>query len=350
MSKLLSIQYLRAAAALMVVFFHADGMAQEYFRFAGLPFGASGVDIFFVISGFIMWVTTAPERITPASFVMNRVIRIVPLYWMMTLLLYGGWLIFRDPATLPSLWNLVRSLLFIPYVSPRSGEIQPLLIAGWTLNFEMFFYAVFAGALLISRRHRALIICVILGALVAWPLFDKPSSAIARTYTSPLLIEFMIGCLLGLMYERGALPRPGVSAFLLVTGCGLLVTSGMLPAADIAAARFLHWGLPAFLIVTGALGLESKLKEWRLPMLLGDASYSIYLTHGAVLSAVKSAVLLSGSDKGLLIPAEFIFAGCIASVAAGVGIYYAVEKPLIAAGKKFVMSKRGHAIINQRPA
>ncbi|MDH8644554.1 acyltransferase family protein, partial [Klebsiella pneumoniae] len=78
MPKILSIQYLRAAAALMVVFFHADGMAEEYLNFGGLPFGAAGVDIFFVISGFIMWITTASERTTPASFAVTRIIRIVP--------------------------------------------------------------------------------------------------------------------------------------------------------------------------------------------------------------------------------------------------------------------------------
>lgn len=334
MPKLLSIQYLRAAAALMVVFFHADGMAQEYFGFAGLQFGAAGVDIFFVISGFIMWVTTASERITPASFVANRIVRIVPLYWAMTLLLYGGWLIFRDPATLPSLGNLVRSLLFIPFVSPRTGEIQPLLIAGWTLNFEMFFYAVFACTLLVARRYRAVVVCGVLGALVAWPLLAALSSPLALTYTSPLLIEFMIGCLLGVMYERRALPRPAIAAFVLVTGCGLLLTSGMLSAADTGAVRFVHWGLPAFLIVTGTLGLESKLKEWRLLMLLGDASYSIYLTHGVVLSAVEGVVFLSGWGGGNPVSGEFILAGCIASIAAGVGVYSAVEKPWAALGRK----------------
>ncbi|MFX8633201.1 hypothetical protein ABTM26_19635, partial [Acinetobacter baumannii] len=82
-----------------------------------------------------------------------------------------------------------------------------------------------------------------------------------------------------------------VAVFLLATGCGLLLTSGVLSAANISASRFFHWGLPAFLIVTGALALEPKLKDWRLPMLLGDASYSIYLTHGVVLSAVKNAVV-----------------------------------------------------------
>lgn len=344
MPKILSIQYLRAAAALMVVFFHADGMAQEYFSFQGLPFGAAGVDIFFVISGFIMWITTGSERTTPASFAVNRIIRIVPLYWAMTLLLYGGWLIFRDPATVPSLGNLVRSLLFIPFVSPRTGEIQPLLIAGWTLNFEMFFYAVFALALFFARRHRALFVCAVLSALVASALFVTPSGPAALTYTSPLLIEFMIGCLLGIVYERRALPRPSVAAFLLALGCGLLLTSSMLPAANITAARFFHWGLPAFLVVTGALGLEPMLKDWRLPRLLGDASYSIYLTHGVALSAVKSAVLWSGMGGHTLVSGGFILAGCVASVATGVAVYYAIEKPLVVACKKLA------AVIRQAPS
>lgn len=350
MPKILSIQYLRAAAALMVVFFHADGMAQEYFHFQRLPFGAAGVDIFFVISGFIMWITTASERTTPASFAVNRIIRIVPLYWAMTLLLYGGWLIFRDPATVPSLWNLIRSLLFIPFVSPRTGEIQPLLIAGWTLNFEMFFYAVFALALLIARRHRAVFVCTVLSALIVSTLFVPPSGPVALTYTSPLLIEFMIGCLLGVMYERKALPRPAVAVFLLATGCGLLLTSGVLSAANISASRFFHWGLPAFLIVTGALALEPKLKDWRLPMLLGDASYSIYLTHGVVLSTVKNAVVFSGNGAPSLLAGGFILVGCLASVVGGVLVYRMIEMPLVAICKNLAtVVRRPAAVAAHRP-
>jgi exopolysaccharide production protein ExoZ len=130
------------------------------------------------------------------------------------------------------------------------------------------------------------------------------------------------------MYERQALPRPAVAAFLLVVGCGLLLTSSMLPAANITAERFWHWGLPAFLIVTSALALESKLKQWRLPMLLGDASYSIYLTHGVVLSAVKSAVVFSGKGAQPLMSGGFIFVGCVASIVAGVAVYQLIERPL----------------------
>src|SRR5262245_20527151 len=122
MSRIVSIQYLRAAAALMVVFFHAEGMAAEYFNIGCLPsFGAVGVDIFFIISGFIMWVTTAPERTTASSFIVNRIVRIVPLYWLVTLLLYGGWLIFRGPASLPPVSHLLLSLSFIPFIPERAG-------------------------------------------------------------------------------------------------------------------------------------------------------------------------------------------------------------------------------------
>jgi exopolysaccharide production protein ExoZ len=344
MPKILSIQYLRGAAALMVVFFHADGMALEYFNFGWPPFGAAGVDMFFVISGFIMWITTASERATPVSFIVGRIVRIVPLYWAVTLLLYGGWLIFRDPATVPSIWNLMRSLLFIPFVSPRTGDIQPLLIAGWTLNFEMFFYAVFACGLLLARRHRAVFVCTVLGVLVTSGLWFHPSGPIALTYTSPLLIEFMIGCLLGVMYECKALPRPAVALFLLVVGSGLLLGSETLSAADLSSGRFFNWGLPAFLIVTGALGLESMLKHLRLPALLGDASYSIYLTHGLALAMVKNVFLHLGTSSGPTAIAAFALTGCVVSVLIGIAVFHFVEKPLSACCRNLVVALR------QRPA
>jgi exopolysaccharide production protein ExoZ len=340
MSRILSIQYLRAAAALMVVFFHAEGMALEYFNVGWPSFGAAGVDIFFVISGFIMWITTAPERTTPSSFIVNRIVRIAPLYWLMTLLLYGGWLIFRDPALLPPVGNLVQSLLFIPFVSARTGEIQPLLITGWTLNYEMFFYAVFACGFLVTRRYRMLFIGVVLGSLVAVRLFVSPAGPLALTYTSPLLIEFVLGCFLGVMYERKALPRPAIAVFLLVAGSVLLLSSGVVSAANVGGGRFMRWGLPAFLIVIGALSLEPFLKKSRLPVLFGDASYSIYLTHSVVLSTLKSAVLMVGIGAASLVTGGFIIAGCVASIAVGVLVYFFVETPLVTLSKQVASTIR----------
>lgn len=324
----------------MVVFFHAEGMAAEYFNVGWPSFGAAGVDIFFVISGFIMWITTAPARTTPSSFIVNRIVRIVPLYWLMTLLLYGGWVIFRDPAAVPPVSNLLQSLFFIPFTSVRTGETQPLLITGWTLNYEMFFYAVFACGFLVARRYRMLFIVGVLGALVASRYLVVPSGPITMTYTSPLLIEFIIGCLLGVMYERNALPRPTIAVFLLMIGGVLLLSSGMLSASSIGGGRFVRWGLPAFFVVIGALSLEPLLRVWRLPTLLGDASYSIYLTHSVVLSTLKTAVLIVASTLPPLMVGGFIVAGCAASIAVGVLVYWFIEAPLVTRLKQAVAAAR----------
>jgi hypothetical protein len=147
-----SIRTLRGLAALLVVGFHA---AEK----AGLSFkvGAIGVDLFFVISGFIIWVVTAQRPATPGTFLLNRAIRVVPLYWTITLLVAGLALLVPsllasrvlDPA------RLLASLLFIPHLD-AAGMPWPLLAPGWTLNHEAFFYLVFAAGLLLPRPARAL--------------------------------------------------------------------------------------------------------------------------------------------------------------------------------------------------
>ncbi len=350
MPKIWSIQYLRAAAALMVVMFHACGMVAEYFRPDWPSFGAAGVDIFFVISGFIMWTTTARDDVTPSSFIKHRIVRIVPLYWAITLFLYLGWIVFRDRASLPPLADLTQSLLFVPYFSARSGEIQPLLIAGWTLNFEMFFYAVFACGLLMASRHRVFFVGILLCGLVSLRIWTVPSSAIALTYTSPLLLEFAVGCLIGIAYENKMLPRSAVAVFLIAVGFGVLLAAGSLSATDIAFDRFVCWGLPAALIVAGALGVEPLLRHWRLPALLGDASYSIYLTHGIALAALKNAVLFAGGASGLTATIMFVIASCICSTVTGVAVYYLIEKPLGGFFRPLIAGSGRKQVLTERPA
>ncbi len=136
-----SIQTLRALAALSVLFYHESSTK--------FTVGAVGVDIFFVISGFIMG--TIGYRETPLDFMMKRIIRIVPLYWLVTAAVCLVSLIpgvfHQFSCDLPS---LLQSLFFIPYVN-QAGHIEPLMVPGWTLNYEMFFYAVFAVGLAIRR-------------------------------------------------------------------------------------------------------------------------------------------------------------------------------------------------------
>ena len=155
---IVSIQYLRAVAALLVVFYHTIYQIKEYqglFESGIWRFGASGVDIFFVISGFIMWVTAAARPTRPLAFMRNRIVRIVPMYWIVTLGLFTLSSILPNAImivdTTPG--HLARSLLFIPHPDPAQPErLWPLLLTGWTLNYEMFFYSIFACALLLPRR------------------------------------------------------------------------------------------------------------------------------------------------------------------------------------------------------
>jgi exopolysaccharide production protein ExoZ len=108
-------------------------------------FGGGGVDIFFVISGFIMVYTTQSHHVGPFSFFVNRVVRIVPIYWLLTLAVFTLAVIAPHllGATRAAPSELLKSLLFIPFAK-SNGAVQPILFLGWTLNYEMFFYMLFA--------------------------------------------------------------------------------------------------------------------------------------------------------------------------------------------------------------
>ncbi|MEY9103377.1 peptidoglycan/LPS O-acetylase OafA/YrhL [Sinorhizobium fredii] len=174
MGTIRTIQYLRAAAALAVVVFHAAEKTGHDFAV-----GAAGVDVFFVISGFIMWVISDRRPLTPAKFIWDRIRRIVPIYWFATAVMIAGALAGLFPNLALTLDHVLASLFFIPFRSPSSGEIWPLLVQGWTLNFEMLFYAVFAASLLLPRHWRLPAIAGLFVALVTigWvaPLEDALS-------------------------------------------------------------------------------------------------------------------------------------------------------------------------------
>lgn len=272
LKKLRAVQSLRALAALLVLFYHlSDG---------GFSAGGAGVDIFFLISGFIMG--TVGVRETPLKFLARRLIRIAPLYWLMTFAMC-----FASVAGLMADFSfdvrrVVLSLLFIPYLDP-DGHIWPLFVPGWTLNVEILFYAVFAVALLSARP--LLIASLILCALVALGFHDWQSPAIEQ-WTTPMLLEFVLGLFISRYRERLsaqlALPALLLSIALFVaTACARV---------DLTPYRVLVWGLPAGLLLASCVTLEDN-GAWPTRLLaplekLGDASYSLYLTHGIVLAAI----------------------------------------------------------------
>lgn len=326
---IVSVQYLRAGAALAVVFFHANSISQEYFGNSWCRFGAAGVDVFFVVSGLIMWLTASGQN-SPVEFMRNRIIRIVPLYWGMTLLLFAGWTLAK---TAPPFADLLKSLLFVPHVSMRTGEINPLLIVGWTLNFEMFFYAVFAAVLCFNKRWRGPLLFAALISMVSAGLFLLPAAGPVQTvYTAPLLIEFVMGCLIGILFQRRLMPRRFVGASIGLVGIILLIGADG-SAADLGAARLFYWGLPAFLIVIGTISFEPVKKRQSILMLLGAASYSIYLVHTTVIAFFKD-LFVAVAGPAVTNVSAFIFVASVVSVCVGIFVYSSVESPVHALLKK----------------
>lgn len=285
----------------------------------------AGVDIFFVISGFIMWVSTQrhPER-GALDFMRNRIIRIVPLYWTLTAGMTVMMLV--APTLMQSARfdavHVVKSFLFIAARHPALGFYWPVVVPGWTLNCEMFFYLLFAGAIAVggqSEARRLALIATSLCACVA-AVFLVPSLPPAiQFYGSPLLLEFLLGILIGWIFCRRCPPAGWY--WWAVTGAGfiLLVLLSTLPLVPLAKV-----GLPAGLIVAGA----AFAKRITIPPLkrLGDASYSLYLSHGVALSALTQGWRAAGFSVDS--PALFLVVALVVALLAGFATHHFVELPL----------------------
>ena len=322
-SDFLSIQYLRGFAALGVLLYHASQRAG-----AAFGAGAAGVDVFFVISGFIMWTVSARRATGPGDFLLRRAGRIAPLYWSVTLLVVG--LDLLRPSLFPNMRldapHVIQSLLFVPHRDP-TGAIAPVIVPGWTLNYEAFFYVTFALTLLLPAGRRAWALTAVLGGLCLLGLFlPRDRWAAAYTYTDPLVLEFVAGAWLAKAAAAGRLG--GAAAAWTAIGAGLLILVAVAVAGvDVNGwARLLYWGLPAWLIAWGALSLEGGGRMAVFPplKLLGDASYSIYLAHGLALSLVFRLI----GGLGLPFAAQLALAAPFA-VLAGLACYVLVERPLL---------------------
>ena len=320
--EIVSVQQLRGLAAFGVLCFHAAQRA----GFA-LNVGAAGVDVFFAISGFIMWVVTCRSAAGPLVFLKRRVVRIVPLYWLTTLALVSLAIAapFLFPAMRPTAGHVVESMLFWPHRDP-AGQVYPLLVPGWTLNYEAFFYVVFAAALLLPARLRAIAVTLVLGGLVfCRPLLDL-SNPLAETWTNPLLLEFTAGVWLGVAWTtRPLLAPPAAVAFIAAGLASFAIMQGI--GLDVGPWRALAWGVPAFAIVAGAVSLE---KVGRAPAFaplkrLGDASYALYLVHGLAVSCSARVLAMAG----LRHPVAVFLCAIVAGTTAGLLFHALVERPLV---------------------
>lgn len=287
--------------------------------------GAFGVDLFFVLSGFIICHVTAADR---RQFFRKRLIRIVPLYWLGTIFVFL--LALAAPSLLhttsDSLTELLKSLFFIPY-EKESGRVYPVLFLGWTLNYEMFFYIVFSIALAV-RAAPAPVVCagLLCVAVVAGKAADIDSVA-WRFYTDPMLLEFVLGILLYSAWRKWR--RAWTRGPLIVPLAAALGAASALVgfSVDGSPNRFLLWGAPAGLMLGAILCLETRVAFPVFVIALGDASYSLYLLHPYLLKAIEK---LTGPFDVLTVESSLAATAClVGSMAMALVSYRLFERPVM---------------------
>jgi exopolysaccharide production protein ExoZ len=326
---LAGVQVLRGLAAFAVLVHHA----LEELSGAGMPdfvvrVGAAGVDVFFVISGFIMLHTAADRFGQPGAardFLTRRIIRIAPLYWMVTafiILCHVTGLAYQNrPITAG---GSLSSFLFLP-----TDHI--VLNIGWTLNFEMYFYVLFALCLALGRSAiaAAAVPVMILAGLALGHL--APDGAARSFLTDRIALEFVFGMALAALYGAGRLSArlawPAAAAGV----AGLIAASAFAPPDGTAGLardwRFLAWGGPAVLVVYGALFAREP-RSWagRGWLALGDASYSLYISHAVVMTTFARLLKI---ETVAALPTALLFTGAVAvAVVVGFACYYLVERPV----------------------
>jgi exopolysaccharide production protein ExoZ len=305
---LLSIQYLRFIASALVVVAHV-GWTPELW-------GQQGVDIFFVISGFIM-VHVARREAQPGTFLWARAMRVVPLYWIVTL----AWFALKPSGAA----HLALSLAFIPHLGPQ-GTIWPVIWQGWTLLYEAWFYVAFAAALALPATKRRPILTAAFGLLACLGWATGDASAFGQVYLSPLPLEFLAGAWLHRAWARGWVDRPAAGLAAALAGCAALV---LLRDVNPGGWRVLADGGPALFIVGGGLAMERRLPVLRAGLLLGNASYAIYLTHRFIVPLVIPAA------KALPLPLA-LSAVIGACTLIGIATHLFVETPIARALRGWV--------------
>ncbi|MFC0219287.1 acyltransferase family protein [Pseudochelatococcus lubricantis] len=341
--KLVLVQMLRAAAALFVVFHHAQFDAAHFAPQGGftpsraLPWEA-GVDIFFVISGFIIVHSSRRLFAAPGArmtFLKRRLIRIVPLYWLASAAFLAVSL--SLPAVLnsprPGLSEVIASFLFWPYVN-SAGVAQPMLSLGWTLNYEMAFYLVFALAIALPGRHAVLAVALFLSALVGLGTLVALPMPLAF-WADSLVFEFVFGMGIAMLREAGG--RPGIVLRVVLFSAAIRMLQADLTQDDIV--RAVAWGVPAAMLVMAAVyGPEPRHPPLlgRLIVLLGDASYALYLFHPFALRATR--LILSGMDVG---PWGYVAIALPMAMMLAVAVHLLIERPVMRGLRRLLSDGNG---------
>lgn len=370
--KLNSIQCLRAVAALLVVYVHSIDLQmgfsvskqQNFFHLQN--FGAIGVDLFFVISGFI--ITFVAHKYTGQEqgiyFLVKRFIRINPIYYIASILYFGVLvipIIIESKSADISVDNIISSLIDTILILPAGGSIysySPLLVIGWSLAFEWLFYILFFFLIISKTKNKALLFgLVIMGLVIVGYVLKVPDFRYIF-FTNPIMLEFLLGVGICQLYLKNPkIPNwlalsfisIGIASYILliILGFGWLSELGAVLSGALSMKRFFLWGIPSAFIAFGCIFLEKNNQFTRLwnnkwILLSGNASYSIYLVHLTVFELFRMLYKVSG----FFMPADLaIIVQVAVATTISIGFYKWIEKPVINAAQR--STKRKPTIITE---
>ncbi len=286
-SKLESLQFLRAISAIFVVFYHLREKEAllEFQSFQVLQWfsiGKYGVDMFFVISGFIIAYIEPPDAFSFSrmkNFIARRIIRIIPLYWTVSLLALAVWLVNPEVvnSTAPHLTRIWESFL----LWPTDGRY--LYQTGWTLRFEFLFYLLFAATMIFSRRQTIVLPLILLGA-IAFEILTGDRQAMLAHDERYFLMEFLAGYLF-CVHGKHLIGASAGWGLALVAAASAILISHNFGLSELAGQLY-FWGIPAIMLVSGAVMMEGRVNLPKAMTTLGDQSYSLYLTHSFIVAAM----------------------------------------------------------------
>jgi exopolysaccharide production protein ExoZ len=337
--RIVSLQILRFAAAAAVTVAHAS-CATEFWKHSGCiaqypaGVGAAGVDVFFVLSGFVIAMNgpLAEPRPTAVTFFWRRWSRVAPIYYLLSLplivhALVHGW--FNLPQA-------IATFLFWPAAGP--SIVLPFVEAGWTLCFEMVFYSAISAVLIDGRVRRNLAgLGLVFAALLAARQFSGWNPL--RILANPIFLEFAAGVVLARLWPRLKSADLRLGAALMIAGLALFAVDAVVGAGDAISLestlrdtdafwRVGVFGVPALLLVAGACICERAMhgRVARMLAWMGDASYSTYLIQGTAIPVVALSLFpFLGTHRPAALACALIFV----SLALGAATYVLIERPIL---------------------
>ncbi|SVB85845.1 uncharacterized protein METZ01_LOCUS238699 [marine metagenome] len=301
---LLTIQYLRAISILMVLWAHLVG-----------NFGAQGVDIFFVISGFIMMHIMHQRSQNYLEFFFARFFRIAPLYYLATALI-----ILTGNAYEPTFWHIIQSFSLL-----KVYWHQPVLFVGWTLEYEFCFYLLCSISILFLKNQKSRFIFLSTALISLFVVIDL---LIFNDKIYGHFLEFLLGMMCFFLRKRKFFNHLNPWACIggIISGFCALIFVDIYFYNPLTFLRFIGYGIPSFVIVLFALSLENSVsvKEIKFLKIIGDASYAIYTFHMIALYLFSDLTRMYIQGQPLL-AYGFLF---LVSIGLGVVVHFYVEKPI----------------------